>query len=91
LVKASGEATGADAVEVSVDDGTTFNTVSFQDFSAAVQGLLTAFVKVSFRGTLKALWCEAIVQNNPGALPYLSPGKNLVSVSVANPQALGDK
>jgi hypothetical protein len=33
---------------------------------------------------------EAIVQNNPGALPYLSPGKNIISVSVADPRALGE-
>ena len=33
---------------------------------------------------------EAIVQNNSGALPYLSPGKNLVTVSVADPKSLGD-
>ena len=33
---------------------------------------------------------EAIVQNNSGALPYLSPGKNVVTVSVADPKALGD-
>ena len=30
------------------------------------------------------------MQNNPGALPYLSPGKNVVTVSVADPKALGD-
>ena len=33
---------------------------------------------------------EAIVQNNPGALPYLSPGRNLITVSVADPKALGN-
>jgi hypothetical protein len=32
---------------------------------------------------------EATVQNNAGALPYLSPGRNVVTVSVADPAALG--
>ena len=28
------------------------------------------------------------MQNNSGALPYLSPGKNVVTVSVADPKSL---
>jgi hypothetical protein len=31
-----------------------------------------------------------LVQNSPGSLPYLSPGKNVVTVSAADPAALGD-
>jgi hypothetical protein len=38
----------------------------------------------------KALKLLAIVQNNAGSLPYLSPGKNLVAVSLAEPEALGN-
>ena len=33
---------------------------------------------------------EAIVLNNAGVLPYLSPGKNKVTVSMADPKALGE-
>ncbi len=44
---------------------------------------------MSFKGPLTALKFEVIVQNNPCALPYLSPGKNTVTVSVADPAALG--
>lgn len=90
LTKATGEATGADTVEVSVDGGKTFKAADLKDFSAAVKGQVAALVKVTFKGALKALRIEAIVQNNPGALPYLSPGKNVVTVSAADPKALGE-
>ncbi len=90
LTKARGETAGADRVEVSVDGGTTFQVADVQDFSAAVKGRLAALVKVTFSEALTALRIEAVVQNNPGALPYLSPGRNVVTVSVAEPQALGD-
>ncbi len=90
LTKAKGEATGADAVAVSSDGGKTFKAVDLKDFTAAVRGQVAAQVKITFKQALKALKLEAIVQNNSGALPYLSPGKNVVTVSVADPKALGD-
>ena len=46
-------------------------------------------VKIDVRKRLTALRVEAIVMNNPGALPFLSPGKNAVTVSVADPKVLG--
>jgi hypothetical protein len=88
LTKAKGEATGADTVEVSVDGGKTFKPADLKDFSEMVKGRIAALIKVTFNEALKDLRIEALVQNNPGALPYLSPGKNVVSVSVANPEAL---
>jgi hypothetical protein len=90
LTKASGEAAGADAVEVSTDGGKTFRAADLGDFSAAVKGQLAVLVRVSFKDALRALKIEAVVQNNPGALPYLSPGRNRVSVSVADARALGE-
>jgi hypothetical protein len=89
LTKATGEAAGADAVEVSIDGGKTFKPADLKDFSAAVKGQVAALVKITFKEALKALKLEAIVQNNSGSLPYLSPGKNVVTVSVADPQSLG--
>ncbi len=89
MTKAGGEAAGADAVEVSSDGGKTFKPVELKDFSSAVKGQVAALVRVKFQEALKSLKLEAIVQNNPGSLPYLSPGKNAVTVSVADPQALG--
>jgi hypothetical protein len=39
---------------------------------------------------LKSLKLVGVVQCNRGALPYLSPGKNKIAVSVADPKELGD-
>jgi len=90
LTRAQGEAVGADSVEVSVDGGKTYQAADLGDFSAKVRGQTAAFIKVTFREALKALKIRAIVQNNPGSLPYLSPGRNAITVAVADPGALGD-
>ena len=89
LTRAAGQATGAELVEVSVDGGKTFKAAGLKDFSEAVKGRTSALVRITFAEALKALRLEAVVQNNPGALPYLSPGRNVVSVSVADPASLG--
>jgi hypothetical protein len=61
-------------------------------FSTLVPGYnqLKQQVKIEIKKSLKALRLEAIVLNNAGVLPYLSPGKNKVAVSVADPKALGE-
>jgi hypothetical protein len=89
LTQARGEATGADKIEVSVDGGQTFKPAELKDFSAIVKGQLAALVRVTFSQSLRSLRLEATVQNNPGALPYLSPGRNVVTVAAADPSALG--
>ncbi len=90
MTKASGEAAGAEKVEVSVDNGKTFKAVDLAGFGDAVKGKLAAQVRITFTQPLEVLKLEAIVQNNPCALPYMSPGKNRVQVSVAEPKALGE-
>jgi hypothetical protein len=55
-----------------------------------VRGQVSARVKITFKKAMKALKLDAVVQNNSGALPYLSPGRNVVTVSVADPKTLGD-
>src|SRR4029079_659695 len=77
------------AVEVSVDDGENWAPVDVADFGAAVKGRVAALVRIRFAQALTALKLEAVVQNNPCVLPYLSPGRNAVAVSVADPGALG--
>lgn len=90
LTQATGAAEGVERCEVSVDGGRTWKAADLKDFSAAVRGQVKALVRLTIRGCLKNLQLEATVQNNPFALPFLSPGKNTVTVSVADPAALGD-
>jgi len=85
-----GTATGADTVELSTDEGKTYKTIELDDFSKDVKGKMSALVKIGFKGALKALNLAIVIQNTAQALPYLSPGKNQVTVSVANPRALGE-
>jgi hypothetical protein len=86
----SGSADGADKIEVSTDGGKTYGEVSFDKLGAAAKGKLAAMVRITFTRALKSLHVSLDVMNNPGALPYLSPGKNVIAVSVADPKALGD-
>ncbi|MFO0930818.1 MAG: hypothetical protein U0736_27930 [Gemmataceae bacterium] len=89
LTRASGSADGVAKAEVS-GDGKTWQTVDLADFSAAVKGRVSALVRLTIRDRLRDLHLRATVQNNPFALPFLSPGKNVVTVSAADPAALGD-
>ena len=88
MTRARAVAAGADTMEVSLD-GKTFKPVN-EDFSEAVKGQVKALVKITFKQALKSLRLEGLVQNNAGSLPYLSPGKNRVTVSVADAGALGN-
>lgn len=90
LTKASGSAEGADRVEVCIDGGQSWKEAKLKDFGEAVKGKVSALVRLNVQGSLSNLHIIATVQNNPFALPFLSPGRNTVSVSVADPQALGD-
>ncbi len=90
LTRATGQADGADTTEISIDGGRTYAPATLADFTAAVKGHDAALVRINFKSALKSLAIDALVQNNPGALPYLSPGKNVVAVSVADPKSLAD-
>ena len=89
MAKAAGQVQGLAKAEVSVDGGKSFKAVDLKDFSAAVAGKYQCLVKLSFGSALKSLKIEAIVQCNRCAIPYLSPGKNKITVSVAEPTELG--
>jgi hypothetical protein len=78
-----------DAFEVSIDGSKSWKAADLKDFGAAVKGHVKAMARLTVRKRLRNLHIEATVQNNPSALPYLSPGKNTVTVSVADPEALG--
>jgi hypothetical protein len=90
LTQAEGVADGVDRVEVSTDGGKTWREAAVKDFGEAVKGRVEALVRLKVKDVLRGLRITATVQNNPFALPYLSPGKNKVTVSVADPAALGD-
>ncbi len=87
---ASGVAEGAETAELSLDGGANWKAIELKDFSAAANGSYDVQVKLTFSKALTSLQLDATVQNNPGALPYLSPGKNRVEVSLADAKALGD-
>ena len=88
--KSSGLAEGADKIELSLDGGKSYITTDFEKLGAAAKGKLEAIIRVTFSKSLKSFNLSVDVQNNPGALPYLSPGKNVVTVSADNAQSLGD-
>lgn len=88
--RSTGTADGADKIEVSVDDGKTFAPVEFEKIGAAAKGKMKTLVRITFGQALKSLSLSVDVQNNPGALPYLSPGKNIVAVTCADPKSLGE-
>ena len=90
MTRAGGTVDGGARVEVSTDQGRSWMAVEAKDFTAAVKGRLAAQVRLTFSEKLTALRFESIVQNNPGSLPYLSPGRNVVTVSAADAKALGD-
>jgi hypothetical protein len=90
LTRGTCEAVGADTLEVSTDGGKTFTAMDLPNFTDAIWGWSVAQVRLTFKEALQSLKIEAIFQNNPGSLPYLSPGSNLVTVSVADPRELGN-
>lgn len=89
MTQAGGVAEGVDQCEVSTDGGKSWKVANLADFGKAVNGQVTALVRLTFR-QLKQLQLTATVQNNPFALPFLSPGRNEITVAVADPAALGD-
>jgi len=90
MTRASGQADGAESAALSVDGGKTFKPIKLDDFSDDVGGQYAALLKLSFKTALKSLKLDVTVQCNRCALPYLSPGANKVTVSLAEPKELGD-
>ena len=89
LTQASAAADSVELFEISLDGGRSWKAANPANFGAAVNGQVAARVRLTFR-TLKQLRIAAVVQNNPFALPYLSPGHNEINVAVADPASLGD-
>ena len=90
FTRAKGSAEGVESAEISTDGGKTFKAIDLANFDDAVGGKYACLVRLGFKKALRNLRIEIIVQHNRCALPYLSPGPNKVTVSVADPKALGN-
>jgi len=89
MTQASGSADGLELFEVSIDGGKSWNAADMKDFGSLVGGQVEALIRLTIKDRLRNLSVRATVQNNPFALPYLSPGKNTIAVSVNDSAALG--
>jgi len=90
LTRATGEAQGVDSAEISTDSGKTWKAAALADFSEEVGGKYACLLRLRFKSAVKSMRIEAIVQCNRCALPYLSPGRNRITVSVADAADLRD-
>ncbi len=89
VAKASAAIASADAaIEVS-RDLKTWSPVEGTDLTKAVAGAYRYYVRITFRKPITAIDLTSIVQHNQEALPYLAPGRNKITVDLADPSALG--
>lgn len=87
---AKGVITDVETVEISTDKGKTYKPFLLSNFNDAIGGKYGALIKVPVAKPISAIDIEIIVEQNYRALPYLSPGKNEVTVSLAKPEELKD-
>jgi hypothetical protein len=88
VAKASGTISSADAKTEVSTDLKSWKPVEPSDLTAAVAGTYRYYVRVTFRKPLRAMALTSVVQHNQEALPYLAPGRNRITVSVADPEDL---
>jgi hypothetical protein len=72
---------GAGKVSLSTDAGKTWKVAPAGNLSKHVKQKYDLWIKLEFPGTLAKVRLNALVEHNRGALPYLAPGKNVVTVS----------
>ena len=88
--KASGKVASVGEVRAEVSrDGKAWSPISLDDFTKEVYGAYSYSVRLTFQKPITALELTSTVQHNAPALPYLSPGHNVITVAAANPDALG--
>ena len=80
MTQGKGTADGIDSCEVSLDHGKTWKRAELKDFGAVIGGQVQALIRLTLQKSIRQLELQATVQNNPFALPYLSPGKNTIAV-----------
>ncbi len=89
VAKATGSLACAAAKVEASRDGTAWKGIALADLTKEVSGSYRYLVRVTFTQPLTAFELESTVQHNQEALPYLAPGKNTITISGANPEALG--
>lgn len=67
---------------VSTDSGKTWKMANVGDISSVIRQRYDLWLKVEFTGSLSEFHFTATVQHNRGALPYLTQGKNKVTVTL---------
>jgi len=89
VAKASGKIASDDATIEFSPDMAHWTPVDPADLTKSAAGRYRYFLRVTFRKPVRAIELVSVVQHNQEALPYLAPGRNTVTVTAANPQALG--
>jgi hypothetical protein len=89
MTRGKGRAAGFDKAEISLDMGKSYRQIDLNNFDDEVGGKYACLLRLTFSKPITSLDIEIIVQHNRCALPYLSPGENKVTVSAADPKALG--
>jgi hypothetical protein len=82
---------GGGKVSVSTDAGKTWQAAATGDLTNLVKQQYDVWLKVEFPTTLAKFALMALVEHNRSALPYLVPGKNKVTVSVASKEVPKDQ
>lgn len=90
MTRGKGRAPGIDKAEISLDRGKSFKQIGLDNLDDAIGGRYACLIRLTFSRPVTSLAIDIIVQHNRCALPYLSSGANKVTVSTANPKALGN-
>ncbi len=91
MTRATGQAARqSSSAEISLDGGKTFNRSAWTISRRRSAASTPAWCGCPSRKPSRSLRLETIVQCNRGSLPYLSPGKNRITVAVADPAELRD-
>ncbi len=67
-------------------DGKVFTAVDLASLTEAVRGSYRYWLEMTFSQPIERLELTSVVQHNQEALPYLAPGRNRITVGVANPE-----
>jgi len=90
MSRAKASIPNVDKAEISMDGGKTSSPVDLGNFDDKVGGAYGCLLRLSFSKPITSINVGVIVQHNRCSLPYLSPGANKVTVSVADPKTLGN-